>query len=82
VPRLLPSGQDGPYNLAVDGSGVYWTNGTGTVEKASLTSLSRTIISSGQRYPKEIAINDTSIYWINGGSGPTANGAIVRLSKP
>src|SRR5262249_919900 len=57
----LPPGQEGPDHIAVDGSGIYWTNGTGTVVRTSLTGENFTVLASGLKFPGPIALDAKSI---------------------
>jgi hypothetical protein len=78
----VASHQSYPRGLAVDASGIYWTNpGSGTVMMAPLAGGAPVTIAYGQATPFAIATDATTLYWVNYGT-LTFNGSIVKTSKP
>jgi hypothetical protein len=66
----LANGQDSPEDIAVDPSGVYWTNhgGGGTVMKYTFATKQTTTLASSQAQPQAIALDATNVYWANNGA--------------
>ena len=62
--------------LAVDDSGVYWTDGSANVQSVGLTGGTVVTLASSQAQPSGIALDDTYVYWSN-----TLGGAIMRAPK-
>jgi sugar lactone lactonase YvrE len=70
----LVSGEATPFRIAVNASGVYWTNRAGsTVRKAQLDGSGVASLATGQSAPYGIAVDATSVYWSNE-SGSSTNG--------
>lgn len=80
-------------SLAVDASGVYWTenDASGVVAGKSFASglLARTYISN-QSYPFAVAVDDHAIYWVNAGTSystyptplpSTCTGSVMKIAK-
>jgi hypothetical protein len=76
----------GAYDLATDGTNVYWTNPGGAVGDAGLVmsvsanpleSVQSTILVSGQSSPGGIAVDGTNVYWTE----RTSTGGIVKAPK-
>ena len=71
--------QSRPTALAVDGSGVYWSNlGDGSIAHASSGSSgwSVSVLATGQDQPIAIALDAASVYWVT-----QAGGTVMRLAK-
>jgi cysteine-rich repeat protein len=75
ITTLAPT-QSTPWGIAVDGSGVYWTNKTssGTIMRSSAAGIET--LATGQGNPTAIALDATAIYWTNATSGE-----IMKLAK-
>jgi sugar lactone lactonase YvrE len=72
----VAASQDYPYGLAVDSSGVYWTNYEGGTIACAAAGKGVSTLATGQGHPYFIATDSTAIYW-------TANtdGNVMRLAK-
>jgi hypothetical protein len=66
--KVVASGQERPFGLAIDSSHVYWITGDGSVRRASKAAAGATAqtVVSGENSPVSIAIDTTSVYWITG----------------
>ncbi len=73
----IASAQALPQAIAVDATGVYWTNrGDGTVMKLPAGGAIPTTLASCQDEPMRIALDATSVYWTT-----YAGGTVMRASK-
>ncbi|HSQ63461.1 MAG TPA: hypothetical protein VLM85_09620 [Polyangiaceae bacterium] len=87
-PRTLWSGQGLiPFDLAIDGTALYWTEdldagGVGRVMKLSLAGGAPVTLAANEYDPFGIAVDDTSVYWTTS-SPPNApgTGSVRRLAK-
>jgi len=70
-PVVLAGCQDTPYDIATDGTNVYWTNLAGTVMKCAVDGcdLKPTTFASDQQNPTGIALTGVSLAWLSGGLG-------------
>jgi sugar lactone lactonase YvrE len=71
----------GPVGLAVDSSGIYWTNQgpgmvSGTVNEANLDGTNPHTIITGQDNPNGVAIKSSHIYWTDTGSGTISEASL------
>jgi hypothetical protein len=66
-PRIIADHLHAPTSLAVDGTGVYWTEAysVGTVRSCPLAGCSGepTTLASDQHYPVLIALDRSAVYW-------------------
>jgi len=71
--------QAGPHALAVDATGVYWTNtDSGAIMKTDLSGSGIPItLAAGQNTPFDITLDAGSIYWVNN----AGDGSVVKLAK-
>ena len=78
-PFALASNQQDPYDLAIDGTNVYWVDNTstGTVNACALTGCNNTptVLATGQNGPTGITVGGSVAYWVNIGVG--VNGGSV-----
>ncbi len=78
--------QAGPYALAADASGIYWTSSYGSyvwqcvpMQAQSLVPCTATRISPEQAGPWALAVDETSVYWTSLAAGV---GSVLRMAKP
>jgi len=73
TPTQIGSSAGGPWDLAVDGSYVYWTTAEGgQVLRCPLTgcgSNAPLVIADNQAFPGGIAVDVSGVYWLNQTSG-------------
>lgn len=82
----LATGLATPFNIVVDATSAYFTNGDGTVMKVPIGGGSTTTLATGQSNPFGIAIDSTSVYWTNAAGGtvmkaPLGGGAATTLAS-
>jgi hypothetical protein len=74
-PFALVSLQEDPYDLAIDGTNVYWVDdiAQGTVNACALTGCNNTptVLATGQSMPTGITASQGIVYWVNYGVGVT-----------
>ena len=74
---ILASNQNGPRDIVVDETNVFWTNQNGgTVMKVALAGGIPVTLASGQTYPQGIAIDSTNVYWVT-----TSGGTVMKVAK-
>ena len=78
---------DNAYGLAVDATGVYWTNYSTTTHSGSVMSVGldggkSVTLASGLNRPNCIAVDETNVYWTNGDvGGGTSTGTVMKVAK-
>jgi len=76
--ETLVSGRPFPTRIAVDSSGVYWTESNGgNVMKCALAGGSATTLASGLSSPWSVAVDANSVYW----SEYAPNGRVMKIAK-
>jgi hypothetical protein len=89
-PILVASQQSAPAFIAVDDTGVYWTNsGDGTVMRSNKDGTGQLKIASGQDTPWVIRVRKGRVYWGDDdtggfvGSAPAAGGGpVLNMTGP
>jgi len=91
-PVLLSTGPARAFDVALDGTSIYWTSqgaagtSTGEVRKISrIASGAATVLASGQPAPRGMAVDAVNVYWTNSGGdtvmmAPKAGGEPVVLA--
>ncbi len=82
-PVRLAFSQSSPWDLAVDGTSLYFTNaGNGTVMKCATSGCGSapTTLAMSQISPERITFDATYVYWTDYGDG-SPNGAVRRVLK-
>lgn len=78
--EVLVGGEDGPAQIAVDDTTVYWTNPIGnSVRKCPLAGGAAETIAAQQSGPMGIAVDARNVYWTIG-IDETGNGGVMRAS--
>jgi hypothetical protein len=75
--ETIAMSQAAPYDIAVDGEAVYWTNfdAAGSVQRIAKDGDTPELVDTNTPFPRAIALDATHVYW----TGFTANsGALAR----
>lgn len=67
-PVVLASNQQGPADIAIDGTNAYWVNSIGgTVMACALAGCNDkpTVLASGQASPVGVAVAGAAVYWVD-----------------
>jgi hypothetical protein len=84
-PTSLAGDDVSAYQIATDGTDVYWANyDDGLIMKCALTGCGTepTTVTSGLTRPNYVAVDASNVYWTESASSPTnTDGAIATCSK-
>jgi hypothetical protein len=89
APVTLQSNLPSPQAIAVDSTGIYWTDypytnpagSNGTVLMAPLDGGAAHVLATGQSSPKAIAVDATRVYWVDCPTDLDA-GTVMAVVKP
>ena len=82
-PSVLASNQQGPYDIAIDGTNAYWVDvAGGTVNACALTGCNDTptTLAGAQNGPTGITVNAGTVYWVNYANGGAASGSVMACA--
>jgi hypothetical protein len=90
-PTVIAANQANPFAIAVDATGVYWTNAgdaslpsNGTVNRCAVGGCPQgpVLLATHQSVPIQIALDATYVVWLNSEDGDTGDpGEIMRAVK-
>lgn len=88
TPVVLASGQDHPFNVALDGTSLYWTNSApdGAIMKVSLIGGAAAVLASGEHRPGPLVVDSSRVYWTSLADGEVravalAGGTVERIAE-
>ncbi|MDT4955975.1 MAG: hypothetical protein QOJ02_4113 [Acidobacteriota bacterium] len=83
TPTAIATGLDRPYDLTVDGTSAFWTEGYsgGYIKQVSLSGGTPIILASGLADPTAITLDSTNVYWIERSDGGQGTGTLKKVAK-
>jgi len=78
APEIIATEQDGPGDITVDGTSVYWANpDLGTIMRAPLAGGAPSVVASGEVQPWSLAVSGTTLVWTDHGAETVRSTSLV-----